>query len=108
MNEAVVALSRPLFGAPLWSAALPVIGLIALDSVWHRDLNWWWLMLVAASLLAGVAVAVHHTEVIALRVGEPFGTLILALAVTVIEVSLIAALMLSGGDTGRTHLGVVP
>jgi Ca2+:H+ antiporter len=40
---------------------------------------------------------VHHAEVVAHRVGEPFGTLILALAVTVIEVALIISIMLSGG-----------
>ena len=41
--------------------------------------------------------AVHHAEVVAHRVGEPFGTLILAIAVTVIEVALIVTLMISGG-----------
>ena len=52
--------------------------------------------------MAAVLVAVHHAEVIALRVGEPFGTLVLALAVTIIEVSLIVSLMLSGGATAST------
>jgi Ca2+:H+ antiporter len=41
---------------------------------------------------------VHHAEVVALRVGEPFGSLVLAIAVTVIEVALIVTLMISGGD----------
>jgi Ca2+:H+ antiporter len=50
----------------------------------------------AAALLGNVIAAVHHAEVVAIRVGEPFGTLILALAVTVIEVGLIVSLMLSG------------
>ncbi|HQR48513.1 MAG TPA: hypothetical protein PL152_04205, partial [Steroidobacteraceae bacterium] len=40
-------------------------------------------------LVGAVIAAVHHAEVIAHRVGEPFGTLVLALAVTVIEASLI-------------------
>ena len=40
--------------------------------------------------------AVHHAEVIAHRIGEPFGTLVLAVAVTIIEVSLIVSIMLSG------------
>jgi Ca2+:H+ antiporter len=44
-----------------------------------------------------VLVAVHHAEVIAHRVGEPFGTLVLALAVTIIEVSLIISMMRSSG-----------
>src|SRR5690242_16498006 len=46
-------------------------------------------------LFATVFAAVHHAEVIAHRVGEPFGTLILALAVTVIETALIVSVMLS-------------
>ena len=39
--------------------------------------------LLAAALIASVLTAVHHAEVVAHRVGEPFGTLILALAVTI-------------------------
>jgi len=42
--------------------------------------------------------AVHHSEIIAHRVGEPYGTIILAIAITVIEVSIIISLMISGGD----------
>ncbi len=48
-------------------------------------------------LLTAVVSAVHHAEVVAHRVGEPFGTLVLALAVTAIEVALIVSLMLAGG-----------
>src|SRR6201981_2555622 len=48
-------------------------------------------------LFGTVFAAVHHAEVIAHRVGEPYGTLVLTLAVTTIEVALIATLML--GDT---------
>jgi Ca2+:H+ antiporter len=51
----------------------------------------------AAALIGAVIAAVHHAEVIAHRVGEPFGTLILAVAVTIIEVSLILSIMLAGG-----------
>jgi Ca2+:H+ antiporter len=47
------------------------------------------------ALVAAIGMAVHHAEVVALRVGEPFGTLILAISVTVIEVALIATMMLS-------------
>lgn len=49
------------------------------------------------ALLGGVIAGVHHAEVVAHRVGEPFGTLVLALAITVIEASLIVSLMLAGG-----------
>jgi len=48
-------------------------------------------------LFGTVFAAVHHAEVIAQRVGEPFGTLLLTLSVTIIEVALIASLML--GET---------
>src|ERR1700749_2065053 len=52
----------------------------------------------AAALLAilfgTVFAAVHHAEVIAERIGEPFGTLLLTLSVTIIEVALIATIML--------------
>jgi Ca2+:H+ antiporter len=46
-------------------------------------------------LLATVFAAVYHAEVIAYRVGEPFGTLVLALAVTVIETALIVSVMVA-------------
>ncbi len=45
-------------------------------------------------LFGTVFAAVHHAEVIAERIGEPYGTLLLTLAVTVIEVALIATIML--------------
>ena len=48
-----------------------------------------------SSLAGAVFAAVHHAEVVAHRVGEPFGALILAIAVTVIEVALIVTLMVS-------------
>ncbi len=48
-----------------------------------------------AALIATVFAAVYHAEVIAHRTGEPFGTLVLAVAVTVIEVALIVSVMIS-------------
>jgi Ca2+:H+ antiporter len=56
----------------------------------------------AIALVGAVIAAVHHAEVIAHRVGEPFGTLVLALAVTVIEVALIVSMMLAGGPDKAT------
>ena len=55
-------------------------------------------MLCGAALVGAVLVAVHHAEVVAHRVGEPFGTLVLALAVTAIEAALILSMMIAGGD----------
>ncbi len=55
--------------------------------------------LCGAALIGTVLVAVHHAEVVAHRVGEPFGTLVLALAVTGIEAALILSMMMAGkGD----------
>jgi Ca2+:H+ antiporter len=48
-----------------------------------------------AVLIATVFAAVHHAEVVAHRTGEPFGTLVLAVAVTVIEVALIVSVMVA-------------
>jgi Ca2+:H+ antiporter len=51
----------------------------------------------AFALITTVFTAVYHAEVVAHRVGEPFGTLVLALAVTIIEVALIVSMMITGG-----------
>ncbi|TCO46378.1 Ca2+:H+ antiporter [Kribbella antiqua] len=85
-------------GMPRWSLAVPPLALVVLLLSWGRDLGAVLLILVCAGLGAAVIAAVHHAEVVAHRVGEPFGTLILALAVTIIEVALIVTLMASGGD----------
>ena len=49
----------------------------------------------AVALAAAVLAAVHHAEIVAHRVGEPFGSLVLAVAVTIIEVALIITLMVT-------------
>jgi Ca2+:H+ antiporter len=54
----------------------------------------------AVLLLACVFAAVHHAEIVALRVGEPLGSIVLAIAVTVIEVALIVSMMLAAKDGG--------
>src|SRR4051794_25363707 len=61
------------------------------------------LVVVGVFLAASVIAAVHHAEVIAHRVGEPFGSLVLAVAVTVIEVGLIVTLM-AGDSAGNETL----
>jgi Ca2+:H+ antiporter len=54
----------------------------------------------AVLLFAVVFAAVHHAEIVALRVGEPFGSIVLAIAVTVIEVALIVSMMLAAKEGG--------
>ena len=55
-------------------------------------------VLASLLLILSVMSAVHHSEIIAERVGEPYGTIILAISITVIEVSIIVSLMLSEGE----------
>ena len=82
---------------PLWSVAVPIVACLVLGVGNGGSPGWLLLACEGAALLASVIAAVHHAEVIAHRVGEPFGTLVLALAVTVIEVALIISMMRSGG-----------
>jgi Ca2+:H+ antiporter len=60
-------------------------------------------LLAIGMLIVGVLSAVHHAEVVAQRVGEPYGTIILAVAVTLLEASIIVSLMLTGGQGADTY-----
>ena len=91
----MVASRRPSLSA--WPTAMPVVAVVALALTWGRHLGPLPVTLVALVLGGAVLAAVHHAEVVAHRVGEPFGSLVLAVAVTVIEVALIVTLMASGG-----------
>ena len=91
-------LTRRYADLPLWTLAVPWLAVAMLVMVWGQMFNGALIAVVVAGLVAAVMVAVHHAEVIAHRVGEPFGTLILALAVTIIEVALIVSMKLSGGE----------
>ncbi|MFE5793405.1 calcium:proton antiporter [Streptomyces sp. NPDC056503] len=97
MSSSTKALTRE------WTTWGPVVALLALVFAWGRDLPGLAVVLVALCLVAAVLAAVHHAEVIAHRVGEPFGSLVLAVAVTVIEVGLIVSLMAGGGEKTATY-----
>jgi Ca2+:H+ antiporter len=81
-----------------WTWVAPILAWVALITALVTHLGGAFLVVVALLLGAAVFAAVHHAEVVAHRVGEPFGTLVLAVAVTVIEVALIVSVMLSGGE----------
>lgn len=91
--------SRWCSALPLWSLLLPAVSLAVLAVFFGSDPGGFALTSIGLCLVAAVMTAVHHAEVVAHKVGEPFGTLMLAVAVTVIEVALIASLMLAGGAT---------
>jgi len=79
---------------PLWTVVVPLLalGLLVAELLSRAG----WLKVAALVALPGTVFAgVHHAEVISRRIGEPFGTLVLAVVVTVTEVALIASLMLA-------------
>ena len=80
---------------------IPVLGWILFFSGLIHDSS---VFQIAASVLLifSVMSAVHHSEIIAEKVGEPYGTIILAISVTVIEVSIIVSLMLSEGQAAAS------
>jgi Ca2+:H+ antiporter len=85
-------------GTPWWGWAWPVLGWLVLVVTTVIGNDGALGAAAGAALIATVFAAVYHAEVVAHRVGEPFGTLVLAVAVTVIEVALIVSIMLGGGE----------
>jgi Ca2+:H+ antiporter len=81
-----------------WSTIAPLLAIALLGVAAVVPGNPIVLVISGLSLVGAVLAAVHHAEVIAHKLGEPLGTLVLALAVTVIETSLIVSMMLAGGD----------
>jgi Ca2+:H+ antiporter len=90
------------FRDPAWTWAVPVLAAALLGVAALLPPTGAVLAACAAALIGAVIAAVHHAEVVAHKVGEPFGTLVLALAVTVIEVALIVSMMLAGGPDKAT------
>nr|WP_314445466.1 ionic transporter y4hA [uncultured Sphingomonas sp.] len=82
----------PSFVGPLLGWAVLLLASVAFVPAW----------VVGMVLICVVIAAVHHAETVAHRVGEPFGTLILAVAVTIIEVGLILSLMLTNREAAST------
>ena len=81
---------------------VPLLAFVSLAFVWNATPPTA-VMVVLGLLLAGAILsAVHHAEVIAHRVGEPFGSLVLATAVTVIEVGMLVTLMIGSPEESTT------
>jgi Ca2+:H+ antiporter len=87
---------------PRWTTVVPVIAAVLTAVTWGSKPGTIVLVVAGVFLAAAVLSAVHHAEVVAHRVGEPFGSLVLAVSVTVIEVALIVTLMVSGGSGSET------
>jgi Ca2+:H+ antiporter len=80
---------------PWWSWISPLLAWVILLATIFVDGGALLHASAAVVLIASVFVAVYHAEVVAHRTGEPFGTLVLAVAVTIIEVALIASVMVA-------------
>lgn len=83
---------------PRWTWVVPAAAALMLVAAMALGAGTVLTLLSGAALAGAVFAAVHHAEVVAHRVGEPFGTLVLALAVTAIEAALILSMMLAGGQ----------
>ncbi len=87
---------------PLWASLVPIASAVLLGVAFMLPMSVVLGGLCVIALIAAVIAAVHHAEVVAHRVGEPFGTLVLAIAITIIEVALIVTIMLTGGPDKAT------
>lgn len=85
-----------------WTVILPIIaGAFYLSEVLNHNVL---TQIIGSILLFGsVLSSVHHAEVIAHKIGEPYGTIILAISITILEVGLIISFMLSGGEEALTY-----
>ena len=79
-----------------WTNLAPLVAVVVLVVSWGSHPGTVAAVVLGVFLVGAVLSAVHHAEVVAHRIGEPFGSLLLAVAVTVIEVALIVTLMISG------------
>ena len=77
----------------------PIVAFVFLVFMLTSSLPTFGIFSAVIALIGVVLSAVHHAEIIAHRVGEPFGTLVLAVSITIIEVGLIFSLMLVGGES---------
>jgi Ca2+:H+ antiporter len=80
---------------PWWAWAWPALAWVILLLTPFAGAGGFISAAAGAVLIATVFAAVYHAEVVAHRTGEPFGTLVLAVAVTVIEVALIVSVMVA-------------
>ncbi len=84
--------------APWWSWVFPAAAWVAMLAAYVLGVGPAMATVAGLVLVATVFAAVYHAEVVAHRLGEPFGTLLLAVAVTVIEVALIVSVMIAAPE----------
>jgi Ca2+:H+ antiporter len=86
----------------MWAVLIPIASIALLVVYLFLPVGATLAIACAGALIGAVICTVHHAEVVTLRVGERFGALVLALAMTIIEVALILTLMSPGGPEKAT------
>jgi Ca2+:H+ antiporter len=86
----------------LWAYLVPVVAVSLMIVVLILPMSATLAIISAPALIGAVIAAVHHAEVIAHRIGEPYGTLVLSISITIIEVALILTIMLGEGEDKAT------
>lgn len=97
------SIAKHTINLPKWTLIIPLLSWVAYAG---KNFHWgggFYYIILGVLLIGSVLSAVHHAEVVAHKVGEPLGTLTLALSVTVIEAGLIISLMQEGGPGGSTY-----
>jgi Ca2+:H+ antiporter len=87
---------------PFWTVLIPIAAAVLLAVAIALPVGVILGAFCLVALIAAVIAGVHHAEVVAHRVGEPLGSLVLALVITIIEVALIVTVMLTGGPDKNT------
>jgi Ca2+:H+ antiporter len=87
---------------PWWALLTPIASALLLFGAILMPVGVVLALVCLVGLMGSVIASVHHAEVVAHRVGEPFGTLVLSLAITIIEVALILSMMLANPTATAT------
>ena len=108
VSDSIEGLILPFPMQTYWPHTVPFAAGLTVLWALGGPLQWWGIGWSTLALVGAVLASVHHAEVIAHKVGEPYGTLVLALAVTIIEVALIVSLMLADGASAPASTGESP
>jgi len=85
-----------------WAQWVPFLSGVCLYGFMSQPMLGFWSVFAFGIMMLSVIASVHHAELIAHRLGEPYGTLVLALAVTVIETAMILSIMFTDGGKNAT------
>jgi Ca2+:H+ antiporter len=96
------SLGSPKYSVQWWAYLIPAASVSLLIAAFIAPMGIVLAIACALALIGAVIAAVHHAEVIAHRIGEPYGTLVLSISITIIEVALIVTIMVAEGPEKST------